>query len=153
MPTSVSRKPTFESHRGAQLSPLSHVAVHHRPSSSVNPSTMLFLVRLPLLPESLAEIVINAHALACNIVGTYRDLLRERNIKCFIVRRHIIRRCCVLAQVSRVATTLATYGFGAVLCKWCCHNLSHLFLNLHPALQLAVWPLSWACSHRKSCAL
>ena len=153
MPTSASRKPTFENHQGIHLSPLSHVAVYHRPSSSGNPSTMLSLVPLPPPPECLAEMVINARPSECNVVGTYWDLLRERNIKCFIVRGHIIRRCCVLAQVSRVTTNLATYGFGAVLYRWCCRNRSHLSLNPHLALQLAVWVLSWACSHRKLCAL
>lgn len=153
MPTSVSRKPTFERHQGIQLSPLSHVAIYHRPLSSGNPSTMLSLVRLPPLPESLAEIVINAHPSECNVVGTYWDFLRERNIKCFIVRGQIIRRCCVRVLVSRVTTNSATYGFGAVPHRRCCRNLSHLFLNPHPALQLAVWALSWACSHKKSCAL
>ena len=153
MPTSASRKPTFESHQGIQFSPLPHVAVDDQPSSSGNPSTMLSLVWLPPLPESLAEIVINAHPLECNVVGSYWDLLRERNIKCFTVGGHIIRRCCVLVLVSRVTTNLTTYSFGATLHRRCCRNFSHLFLNPHPALQLAVWALPWACSHKKLCAL
>lgn len=151
MPTSTSRQRTFESHQGGQFS--SFVAVYHQPSSFVNPSTTLSLARLRSLPESLAELVVNAHTLECNIVEPYRDLLRERNIKCLIVRGHIIRRCCALAQVSRVTIDLATYGFGAVLRRLCCHNPSHLFPNPHPALQLAIWALSWACFHKKLCGL
>jgi len=90
-------------------------------------------------PEFLAG-VMNAHISECNVMGTYWDLLRERNIECFIVRRHIIGRCCVLIQLRRSLADLATYDFGAILCRFYCYTtsyLSHLPLNPRPALQLA----------------